>query len=68
MNELPTHPDILGRAEVATLLGVAPATVDKWRQRGGFRGRAFPDPRWQISRQPAWLKADVEAWREAVGR
>lgn len=67
-DELPQHPTVLGTHEVARLLGVPRDQVDKWRRRGGVRGRPFPAPRWLVGNRPAWDRVDVEAWAGSVGR
>ena len=53
----------VGVAEIADRLGVQPETVAMWR----YRGR-LPQPRWWVSRQPAWEWADILAWADRTGR
>lgn len=53
----------LGLAELATLLGIKRASVDRLRARGGL-----PEPAGMISGSPCWWLEDLEAWMVATGR
>jgi predicted DNA-binding transcriptional regulator AlpA len=53
----------VGAAEIAERLGVKPQTVHTWRQR-----EVMPEPRWQVSGQPAWDWSEVEEWARRTGR
>jgi hypothetical protein len=53
----------VGAAEVAARLHVKPQTVHTWRHRN-----LMPAPRWNVSGQPAWDWAEIEAWAKQTGR
>jgi predicted DNA-binding transcriptional regulator AlpA len=49
--------DLLGAAEVAELLGVAPKTISSYLARG-----LMPKPVRRLRSGPVWVRADIEAW------
>jgi hypothetical protein len=53
----------VGAIEVAEHLGVFPATVAQWRQRG-----LLPDPDWTVGGRPAWRLGTILAWARETGR
>ena len=55
--------DPVGVAEIADRLGVRQQTVAMWRYR-----KLLPEPRWSVSRQPAWDWRDIERWAKETGR
>jgi hypothetical protein len=55
--------DPVGVVEISERMGVRPQTVAMWRYRG-----LLPDPRWSVSRQPAWDWDDIIAWAQRTGR
>lgn len=54
---------LVGIAEIAGLLEVAPATVHTWRHR-----RLMPEPYTLVSDRPAWLESVLLGWAESTGR
>jgi hypothetical protein len=64
--------DLVGIAEIAEQLGVAPRTVSMWRYRHQRTPRPpwqpFPEPHTTISGHPCWQWKDVEAWAKVTGR
>jgi ParB/RepB/Spo0J family partition protein len=56
-------PVVLGRRQVAGLLGVKLHTVDVWRQRG-----IFPAPDLTVDATDAWYSATVTTWAIETGR
>lgn len=61
---IPPGARVVGVNGVAELLGVTPARVSVWRNRG-----LLLEPRWHLAeRQPAWDAADVLEWRKRDGR
>ena len=58
--------DPVGVAEIADRLKVKQQTVAMWKYRGKSVG--LPEPRWEISRLPAWEWRDVEKWARQTGR
>lgn len=58
--------ELLGLRDIARLLGVAPATPQKWRTR-----RLLPPPDVVASGLPLWRRETIEAWaanRRGPGR
>lgn len=55
--------ELVGPAEIATRLGVKPATVHQWRTRG-----AIVEPFAVVTSTPVWRWSDVEAWARSSGR
>ena len=55
--------DAWGPQEVAAHLGVATATVAKWRQRG-----VIPQPESIVSGVPLWTSSTIQTWAAATGR
>lgn len=56
--------DLLDRAAVAVLLGVAPDTVSRMLTPTGRRlAPGFPQPVMRMGRSPVWLRADIDEWR-----
>jgi hypothetical protein len=55
--------DPVGVAEIAERLGVKQQTAAMWRYRD-----LLPDPRWEVSRLPAWNWPEVERWAIQTGR
>lgn len=56
--------NLVGLAEIASILRVRRATVSQWR----FR-EVLPYPRWTISGTPVWCwEHDIEPWAEQTGR
>lgn len=53
----------LGIPEIAQLLEVKRATVDRWRARA-----IFPDPAMVVAGTPLWWRDDVLEWAKATGR
>ena len=69
------HPELVGLAEAAEMVGVAKSTIlDRRVPRAYRRGqlaplRPFPEPVAELRCGPIWLKADVEKYaEEARGR
>jgi hypothetical protein len=56
--------DPVGSADIAKRLGLKRQTVAVWRK----RHRDFPEPRWEVSGQPAWDWQDIVPWLAATGR
>jgi predicted DNA-binding transcriptional regulator AlpA len=50
---------VLTKGELATLLGVNPWTVDRWRRKSGLD---FPQPIWLSGTTPRWRRAEVRSW------
>lgn len=57
------NPDPVGVAEIADRLGVRQQTVSMWKYRG-----LLPEPRWTVSRLPAWDWPDIAQWARETGR
>lgn len=55
--------DIVGVVEIAERLGVRQQTVAVWKSRG-----LLPEPKWVVSRNPAWDWRDIERWARNTGR
>ena len=53
------EPELVGLAEISGVLGIAPATVASWRQRG-----QLPRPRWQLKAGPVWTASEIREWFE----
>lgn len=53
----------VGIQEIAELIGERRQTVSQWRARG-----KLPEPRWTVSGQPAWEKAQIERWWASAKR
>ena len=53
----------VGMSEIGERLGVRAQTVAMWKLRG-----VLPEPRWQVSGNPAWNWPDIEAWARRTGR
>jgi hypothetical protein len=49
--------DLIGRQEIATMLGVEVDTVKRWRLRG-----LMPEPLVVVSDMPLWHRRDIERW------
>lgn len=50
--------DPVGQSDIASRLGVATVTVQKWRE----RHPGFPAPRWTVSGRPVWEWDEVQEW------
>ena len=61
--EPPSHPDVVGLAEIAARLDVERGTVDQWKYRG-----LLPGPKWTVGGRPAWDWRDVVKWANETGR
>jgi len=48
---------VVGRSDIPALLGVAPARVYKWHERG-----QLPAPDFEVNGQPAWLTPKILQW------
>ncbi len=60
-----TAADLLDRAAVAALLGVAPDTVSRYlTPTGAPLAPGFPQPVMRAGRSPLWLRADITQWRD----
>lgn len=54
----------VGAVEIALALGVQPATVWQWKQRGLLP----PDTGWMVSSHPVWDWRRIEKWAAKTGR
>lgn len=55
--------DPVGVSDIAERLGVKTQTVAQWKLRG-----LLPEPRWTVSKIPAWQWPDIEKWARETGR
>lgn len=55
--------DPVGLAEIADMLGVRRALVDRWRER-----EVLPPAKWTVGGRPAWDRKDIEEWARTTGR
>lgn len=55
--------ELVGIPEIAEMLGVVRATVDKWRRRG-----VLPAPGWVVGHAPIWEASEIRTWARATGR
>lgn len=55
--------DLMGTTEIAELLGVSRQRADQLSRTDGF-----PEPVAEIAAGRIWLREDVEAWADRVGR
>ena len=55
--------ELVGVAEISELLGVEPATVTKWAQRG-----ILPEPDLVLSIGKIWIVETVIEWARETGR
>ena len=55
--------DPVGESDIAKRLGVQPATVKVWRQRG-----LLPEPEAKVSGRPCWQWETIKEWAERTGR
>lgn len=69
-SDAPAIPELLGLADIATLLGLSPASVrtyhtdaNRRRREGSPLDQDMPAPDQIIGRTPAWNLATVQAWR-----
>jgi hypothetical protein len=60
----------VGVYEIAERLGVRQQTVAQWvyRSRRDRMTPPMPQPRWLVSKLPAWDWPEVAAWAKATGR
>jgi predicted DNA-binding transcriptional regulator AlpA len=56
--------ELIGKRQLARLLGVNPWTIDRWRK----ADVEFPAPIWLSNSTPRWRRADVERWLAAKRR
>jgi len=49
--------ELVGRQEIAAMLGVEVDTVKRWRLRG-----LMPEPLVVVSDMPMWRRRDIERW------
>jgi predicted DNA-binding transcriptional regulator AlpA len=49
---------LIGKRELARLLGVNPWTLDRWRR----TDPGFPAPLWLNGTTPRWRRVDIESW------
>ena len=54
---------LVGRREIAAMMGVTVQAVQRWRLRGQFL-----EPLVVVSDMPLWRRQDVEAWARKTGR
>jgi predicted DNA-binding transcriptional regulator AlpA len=52
---------MLGKGELAALLGVSPWTIDRFRK----NDPTFPKPLWISATTPRWRRRDVELWLDS---
>jgi hypothetical protein len=70
MTKAKRHPELVGLAEAAEMVGVAKSTVLERRFPRAHRAgqlaplRPFPEPVAELRCGPIWLKADVETYAE----
>ena len=55
--------ELVGRGEIADMLGISRQRVHELTQR-----KDFPEPVGQIGGRGVWRKKDVEAWARQTGR
>lgn len=55
--------DVVGPAEVATLLNVHPVTVNKWTRAG-----KLPKPDARLAMGPVWRRSTILTWAALTGR
>lgn len=69
--ETPSLPPLVGTKEACEILGIQKMTLHRWLQPGsGALGedRTYMIPPKRIGASPVWVRADVERFRDEVGR
>jgi hypothetical protein len=67
LNAIPNYPEVVGVAEVASMLGVSKQRVSELA-----RSRTFPPPLYELAAGPVWVKGSIETfvekWERKPGR
>lgn len=64
----PLDEELVTAPEFAYIAGVAPGTVDVWKNRFRDTEHPLPDPDDYVGDKPVWRLARVTAWLDATNR
>jgi hypothetical protein len=73
--QTPSLPPLVGAKEATAILGIQKMTLKRWLEPGsagdgpGFQpGHTYLLPPQRVSAGPIWVRADIERFRDEIGR